>query len=211
MRKFNLIDKFISEGQHMLDSLRSEGIPSRENPAKIRVGENLDPADQRQSQGFIRVNHTGEICAQALYRGQALATKNPELHTHLQDAAIEETDHLIWCKERLNELDTHASYLNPLWYMASFLIGFGMAKRSDAISLGFVEETEAQVVRHLEHHQQHLSTKDHKSRAIIALMREDERKHGEAAREQGAAALSDFIKLLMKYQAKVMTTTAYYI
>lgn len=211
MRSLTSFDALLAECQHLLENVFSHPRSQRENPAKLRLDAPLQPQELRQSQGFMRVNHTGEVCAQALYRGQAFASTNPALKAHLQEAAREETDHLAWCQERLTELDTHKSHLNPLWYIASFLIGFATAKKSDAISLGFVEETEKQVVRHLEHHAQHLSTQDHKSRAIIAVMREDESKHGAAAHAKGAADLPGRIKLLMQLQAKVMTTTAYYI
>lgn len=211
MRTLSRLDILLAEGQHLLENVFSRPVAERENPAKLRLDAPLQPDEIRQSQGFMRVNHTGEICAQALYRGQAFATTNPALKAHLQDAAREEADHLAWCQERLGELDTYKSRLNPLWYVASFIIGFATAKKSDAISLGFVEETEKQVVHHLTHHAQHLSTQDHKSRAIIAVMREDENKHGAAAHAKGAADLPGRIKLLMQLQAKVMTTTAYYI
>lgn len=211
MRRLNPIDAFLNECQHLLESVYSKPKAERENPAKLRMEQNLDPSEAKQSQGFMRVNHTGEICAQALYRGQAFATHNPELKAHLHQAAVEEADHLAWCEERLQELGSHTSRLNLFWYSASFLIGYLAAKRGDEVSLGFVEETEKQVVKHLEHHERHLSPIDHKSRAIIAVMRDDEYKHGEAAHNKGAMELPDVVKLLMKLQSKVMTTTAYYI
>ncbi len=211
MRSFNSIDYLLSECQGLLDTVFGKTTAQRENPAKLRMDAALSPSEQRQSQGFMRVNHTGEICAQALYRGQAFATKNVDLKMHLHQAAIEEADHLVWCEERLQELGTHTSRLNLFWYSASFLLGYIAAKKSDAVSLGFVEETEAQVVRHLEHHERHMSANDQKSRAIIAVMREDEYEHGKAAHAKGAIALPEAFKLLMKLQSKVMTTSAYYI
>lgn len=211
MRKLSFLDHLFSEGQHLLTSVYGQAKAGRENPAKLRMNEPLPQAEQRRSQGFMRVNHTGEICAQALYRGQAFATSNLELKTHFHQAALEENDHLSWCQERLQELNTHTSRLNLFWYSASFLIGYLAAKNGDGVSLGFVEETEKQVVRHLDYHEKHLSAHDHKSRAIIALMRDDEYRHGLAAHQKGAKDLPNLIKLLMKFQAKIMTTTAYYL
>ena len=211
MRSFNRLDSFFEECQNLLQNVYGKPAAQRENPAKLRVDQELTPNEIRQSQGFMRVNHTGEICAQALYRGQAFATANSELKSHLQEAATEEADHLAWCKEHLDELQTHTSHLNLFWYSASFLIGFAVAKKNDATSLGFVEETEKQVVQHLEHHTKHLSKLDHKSRAIISVMREDEQQHGQAAREKGAVALPQGLKTLMQLQSKVMTTTAYWV
>lgn len=209
MRRLNRLDFFLEECQHLLQNVYGKTAALRENPAKLRVDPELSTTEIRQSQGFMRVNHTGEICAQALYRGQAFATHNSELKSHLHHAAIEEADHLAWCQERLDELNSHTSRLNLFWYSASFLIGFLVAKHSDAVSLGFVEETENQVIRHLEHHAKHLPQLDHKSRAIISVMREDEAEHGMAAREKGAIDLPYFFKVIMQMQSKIMTTTAY--
>jgi ubiquinone biosynthesis monooxygenase Coq7 len=129
----------------------------------------------------------------------------------LEHAATEEVDHLLWCKERLNELNTHESYLNPLWYLSSFLLGFLTAKRSDAVSLGFVEETEKQVMTHLEKHQAALPPQDYKSRAIIDVMKTDEERHAENAKILGAVPLSHFMKWVMKLQSRFMTSTAYFL
>lgn len=211
MRNLNMIDQILMECQHLLKNVCGRPVAKRESPGKIRMEQPLDASEKRQSQGFMRVNHTGEICAQALYRGQAFSTNNAKLKAYLYEAAAEETDHLAWCRERLEELGTQQSRLNFLWYTASFLTGYFTAKSSDSTSLGFVEETEKQVVAHLERHAKLLSPQDQKSRAIIAVMQEDENNHGKAARAEGATDLPHVIKCTMKLQAKVMTTTAYYL
>ncbi len=211
MRQFRKIDAFLTEIQHGLNTLFHQFAETQNSPGRSRINPELSPAETRTSQGCMRVNHTGEVCAQALYRGQALATHNPQLKTHLHQAADEEVDHLLWCHERLNELDTHVSYLNPLWYSLSFLLGYAAAKKNDQLSLGFVEETEKQVLEHLASHQRYLSPQDHKSRAIISVMQEDEARHAEHAHALGAAELSWLMKGIMKLQSRVMTRTAYFI
>jgi ubiquinone biosynthesis monooxygenase Coq7 len=210
MRHFNLIDQVLTEAQHFLDTIFQHPLAQRGNPASTCPQTELTPVAKKISQGYMRVNHTGEICAQALYRGQAFGTKNTSLQEHFHTAATEEVDHLNWCQERLKELDTHVSYLNPLWYSASFLIGLITAQLGDKLSLGFVEETEQQVVQHLQHHQQHLPKEDQKSLAIISTMTADEARHAQQAHNSGAQALPTLLKLLMKAQSKIMTTTAYY-
>lgn len=211
MRQFNRLDHYLKEAQNLLDTLNHTPIAERSNPGKDFALPELNQEEQRISQGCMRVNHTGEVCAQALYRGQAFGTQNAHLKHHLDQAANEEADHLNWCQQRLNELNTHTSYLNPFWYGASFLIGVLAARMGDDLSLGFVEETEKQVVAHLTQHQKTLSTKDQKSLAIIKEMSLDEQRHAKNAKSEGAKELSPLLKLLMKFQSKVMTTTAYYI
>lgn len=211
MRRRQFLDSLFIEVQHGLSTLTHQFSTGRPSPGAHRINPDLDTREIRKSQGFMRVNHTGEVCAQALYRGQAAASHNPELKKHLEQAATEEVDHLLWCKERLNELGTHESYLNPLWYLSSFLLGFVTAKKSDAVSLGFVEETEKQVMAHLEKHKATLPQQDHKSRAIIDVMKTDEEHHAQNAKTLGAAPLSDLMKWMMKLQSRVMTGTAYFI
>jgi len=211
MRSFNSLDRLLNEVQHFLDTLTHQARPDRPNPAAMYAETSLNHNEKRQSQGFMRVNHTGEICAQALYRGQAFGTENKTLKQHFNVAANEEVDHLEWCQERLQELATHTSYLNPLWYIGAFIIGYSAARLGDALSLGFVEETEQQVIRHLERHQQDLPMNDHKSRAIVAVMQTDEAQHAQDAKTAGAQNLPLILKLLMQLQSKVMTTTAYYL
>ena len=211
MRQPGKLDMFLGEIQHGLDTLLHQFSATQISPGKSRMDTPLNPIETRTSQGCMRVNHTGEVCAQALYRGQALAAQNPELKAHLHQAATEEVDHLLWCNERLNELQTHPSYLNPIWYTFSFILGYAAAKKNDQLSLGFVEETEKQVLEHLQSHQRFLSPQDHKSRAIISVMQEDEARHAEHAHALGATPLPSLMKYIMKLQSGVMTRTAYFI
>lgn len=170
----------------------------------------LTDAEKRHSAALMRVNHVGEVCAQALYTAQALATKNAQLRNHLVQACHEETDHLAWTESRLKELGGHTSLLNPLWYLGAFGIGFAAAKLGgDRVSLGFVVETERQVEAHLESHLGKLPEKDSASRAIVAQMKTDEARHAQEALEAGAVDLPAPVKGLMRMAAKVMTTVAH--
>ena len=157
----------------------------------------------------MRVNHTGEVCAQALYMGQGMIARKPAIKRSLEDASAEESDHLRWCKERLEELKTRPSLLNPAWFTGSLAIGVGAAMISDAASLGFVEETERQVCAHLDGHLAELPSEDLRSRAILLTMREDEARHADNANARGARPMPRPIKYLMKIQARVMTSLAY--
>lgn len=168
----------------------------------------LDRVESRHSAGLMRVNHVGEVCAQALYTAQALATKNAALRTHFQRASVEETDHLAWTAQRLEELGSRPSLLNPLWYAGAFGLGLIAGRLGDAISLGFVVETERQVGEHLQSHLELLPERDHASRAIVVQMRDDELRHAEEAQAAGAAALPPAVQQLMRAAAKVMTTVA---
>lgn len=159
----------------------------------------------------MRVNHVGEVCAQALYTAQAMVTRDESLRRQLLDAAQEEMDHLAWTRERLTALDDRPSLLNPLWFAGAFLIGLTAAKISDRASLGFVEETENQVSAHLQSHLHRLPQQDAASLAVVARMKEDEERHAAAAAAAGAAALPAPVKALMTTAAKVMTTTAHYL
>jgi ubiquinone biosynthesis monooxygenase Coq7 len=157
------------------------------------------------------VNHVGEVCAQALYTAQALATRNPGLREHFEKAAAEETDHLAWTEERLRELGDRTSLLNPLWYAGAFGIGLLAGRLGDRVSLGFVIETERQVEAHLQGHLERLPAQDHASRAIVAQMKDDEAAHAAGALSAGGIELPAPVKGLMRAAAKVMTTTAHYI
>lgn len=159
----------------------------------------------------MRVNHVGEICAQALYTAQATMTRDEQLRAHLWQAAREEGDHLAWTRERLDELGDRPSLLNPLWYAGAFAIGVVASKISDAVSLGFVVETENQVSAHLQSHLERLPEEDEASRAIVARMKDDEERHAADALAAGALELPAPAKALMQVAAKVMTTTAHYI
>ncbi|MFO1264122.1 MAG: 2-polyprenyl-3-methyl-6-methoxy-1,4-benzoquinone monooxygenase [Rhodoferax sp.] len=169
----------------------------------------LDDTQRRHAAGLMRVNHVGEVCAQALYSAQALATSNPALRAHFTQACREETDHLAWTQQRLAELRTRPSLLNPLWYAGAFGLGLLAGRMGDAVSLGFVVETERQVGEHLESHLQQLPEQDHASRAIVTQMHADELQHAQDAQNAGALELPRPVKTLMRLAAKVMTTTAY--
>jgi len=171
----------------------------------------LTPAERRISEGLMRVNHTGEICAQALYSAQALTARGKEVRARMAQAAAEENDHLQWCQRRLRELNGRVSYLNPLWYAGSFLIGALAGLAGDRWNLGFVVETERQVVRHLDGHLDRLPAVDAKSRAILARMREDEAHHATTALRVGAAELPEPVKRLMTLHSRIMTAIAYWI
>ncbi|MFZ5566831.1 MAG: 2-polyprenyl-3-methyl-6-methoxy-1,4-benzoquinone monooxygenase [Pseudomonadota bacterium] len=171
----------------------------------------LSETDKRLSAALMRVNHVGEVCAQALYTAQALTTPNPALRAHFMRACAEETDHLAWTKQRLDELGSRTSLLNPLWYAGAFGIGLLAGRLGNAVSLGFVVETERQVEAHLLGHLDRLPAGDTASRAIVAQMAADEVKHAVDAQKAGAAELPGPVKELMRTAARVMTTTAHYI
>jgi ubiquinone biosynthesis monooxygenase Coq7 len=181
-------------------------VPGQELPVP-----DLSEAERRQSEGLMRVNHTGEVCAQALYQGQAMTARSRRVETRMQRAADEENDHLVWCEERLRELHGHTSYLNPFWYLASVGIGMVAGAAGDKWSLGFVSETEHQVCKHLDEHLHKLSAADQKSRAILEVMKVDEMRHADMAIEAGAAQLPRPVKRLMSLQSKLMTRTAYWV
>lgn len=171
----------------------------------------LTPAEQREAAALMRVNHVGEVCAQALYASQALATRDPQLRRHFEVAAQEETDHLAWTKQRLDELGSRPSLLNPLWYAGAFGLGLVAGRFGDRVSLGFVVETERQVEAHLDSHLERLPAHDHASRAIVAQMKADERSHADQALGAGGVPLPQPVQALMRTAARVMTTTAHYI
>ncbi|MDB5895745.1 MAG: demethoxyubiquinone hydroxylase family protein [Rhodoferax sp.] len=172
----------------------------------------LSADEKRQSAALMRVNHVGEVCAQALYTAQALATDDAALRQHLMHAAQEETDHLAWTRQRLDELGGRTSLLNPLWYAGAFGLGLVAGKLGgDRVSLGFVVETERQVEAHLQSHLARLPAADHASRAIVAQMQQDEARHGAEAQQAGGVPLPAPLKLMMRAASKVMTTTAHFV
>jgi ubiquinone biosynthesis monooxygenase Coq7 len=181
----------------------------RTNPASGQTETELDDRQRRHAAALMRINHTGEVCAQALYQGQALTARLGNVRTSMEHAASEEVDHLAWCEERLKELDSRTSVLNPLWYAMSFGMGAAAGLAGDRWSLGFVAETENQVCKHLEDHLQKLPESDHKSRAILEQMIIDERQHGETAKEAGGAELPPPVKQLMTGLSQVMKKTVY--
>ena len=204
------MDTLLTTADRALRTVFAQHYASRANPASGVADASLSDSDKREAEALMRVNHVGEVCAQALYTAQALATKDESLRRHLQAACEEETDHLAWTEERLKQLGGRTSLLNPLWYAGAFGIGFVAAKLGgDAMSLGFVVETEHQVEAHLQSHMQRLPENDQASRAILVQMKADEMRHAQEAQSAGAAALPTPIQGLMRVAAKVMTTVAH--
>jgi len=186
-------------------------VTERPNPAENAVESELSEVERDLSGRLMRINHTGEVCAQALYQGQALTAQLPEVRSSMDRAALEENDHLDWCEGRLAELENRKSLLNPLWYAGSFAIGAAAGLAGDKWSLGFVAETEHQVEAHLNEHLGRLPARDEKSRKILEQMKEDEIHHATVALEAGGAKLPLPIKLAMKLSSKVMTKSVYYL
>jgi 3-demethoxyubiquinol 3-hydroxylase len=186
----------------------SRPIPGPSGPAG---GVGLDERQRRLSGALMRVNHVGEVCAQALYDAQAATTRDPALQRFYRDAAAEEGDHLAWTRRRLEELGASPSLLNPLWYAGAFALGAIAGRLGDRVSLGFMVETERQVEQHLASHLERLPVEDHASRAIVDQMKRDEAGHADAARRMGAVEMPAPVKLGMRTAARVMTTTAHYI
>jgi len=206
----NLIDTFILQADQALRTLvPGTVVAARPSPAEDSSEAELDAAERRHAAALMRINHCGEVCAQALYQGQALTAALPEVRAGMEHAAAEEVDHLAWCEARLAELDSRPSLLNPLWYGMSFGLGALAGLAGDKWSLGFVAETEKQVCAHLEEHLAALPAEDTKSRRILEQMHEDEGRHASAAIEAGAAALPLPVQQAMKLMARVMKTTTY--
>ena len=186
-------------------------ITERINPADS-VEDSEQTADERElAARLMRINHSGEVAAQGLYQGQALTARLPEVRDKMERAAQEENDHLAWCESRINELGSHKSYLNPIWYSGSVAIGALAGLAGDKWSLGFVAETEHQVIRHLDSHLAKVSETDQKTRAILQQMKEDEGHHATVALEAGGAALPGPVKKLMQLTSKIMTRTTYWL
>ena len=205
------MDKLILGFDKLLRLGAGIAVSTRPDPAHLVPERELTPEQRRHSAGLMRVNHVGEVCAQALYDAQAQFAQDKVVKKQLLDAAREEEDHLAWTAQRLKDLGSRPSLLNPLWYAGSFAIGLAAARLGDAKSLGFVVETERQVEAHLASHLEKLPQEDAKSRAIVHQMRLDEAEHGQEAQALGAAELPFPITALMRAMAKVMTTTAYYV
>ena len=204
-------DLLIYAADSALRTLFARPQAAQPTPVPAQADAALSAADKRLSASLMRVNHVGEVCAQALYTAQALATPNPELRAHFRAACIEETDHLAWTAERLKALDARPSILNPLWYAGAFGLGLLAGRLGDPISLGFVVETETQVGAHLQSHLDLLPPADQQSRAIVKQMHSDEIRHADNARAAGAATLATPAKALMRAAAKVMTTVAHHL
>jgi len=208
----SLIDQIISEVDKGLKySSQNYQKESREYPAHGINEDNLNEIERNHSANLMRVNHSGEVAAQGLYRGQALTARLEGTREKMDQAAQEELDHLSWCNKRLEELNEKPSLLSPAWYALSFGMGAIAGLAGDKWSLGFVHETEEQVVKHLESHLNNLSKDDKKTIAVLEQMKEDESKHSEEALESGAENLHEGIKIFMSVVAKVMTKTSYYV
>lgn len=206
-RKLSPLDHLLADLQHGLGGLAPRPDTPR-YPAQSTDAP-MPAAERRHAAGLMRVNHAGEVAAQALYRGQARVARDPQVRQQLLRAADEEQDHLDWCARRLQELDSQPSALSPLWYAGSYAIGVAAATAGDRWSLGFVAETEDQVEEHLAGHLQRLPSDDQRSREIVSQMQADEARHADQAREAGAGALPGPIRGLMRATAKLMTTAAY--
>ena len=205
------VDKFIVGFDKGLRTLFVPAQTLRPVPGDVLPAAALDETQQRLSASLMRVNHSGEVCAQALYQGQAMTAREPSAKQALEQAAQEETEHLAWTERRLAELGGSKSVLNPLFYAGSFAMGAMSGLLGDKWNLGFLAETERQVVRHLEGHLERLPADDQKSRAIVEQMREDESRHATSALDHGGAELPAPVKAAMKASSKVMTETAYWL
>jgi ubiquinone biosynthesis monooxygenase Coq7 len=211
IRNYSWIDQALIQVDTALTSLFSETQAARRNPAAETLDAPLTPTERQHSISLMRVNHTGEVCAQALYEGQLCSVRSEVTRKMLRQARDEELDHLAWTAERIKELGGNTSYLNVYWYLNSFFIGLVAGSCGDAWSLGFVEETEKQVSQHLSDHLGRLPKRDSKSQKILEQMQVDETEHGQSAKVLGAADLPFVIQLMMRYQAKVMTTLSHWI
>lgn len=210
-RHYSLLDQCLIQLDQGIRTVFTRATATRGNPAAQQSELPLSTTVQRTSARLMRVNHSGEVSAQALYHAQALTARSPAVKHAMLHAAEEENDHLAWCEQRLQELNSHTSYLNPLWYIGSFSIGVCVGLIGDKWNLGFLAETERQVVKHLQNHQQRLSADDERSHKILQQMEKDEAEHAATAVVTGAAELPSLAKRLMRFCSRVMTKTAYWI
>lgn len=207
----NLIDRVITEFDQGLRTVLAEAQTLRPFPDRDKSETQLSASEKRHAAALMRINHSGEVCAQALYNGQALTARNPATEAALREASQEETEHLAWCEKRIKELGSHKSFLNPVFYAGSFALGAFAGALGDKWNLGFLAETENQVGKHIEGHLKHLPEQDEKSRAILEQMKIDEAKHATTAITHGGAPLPLPVKLAMKLSSKFMTKTTYWI
>lgn len=208
-RQFTPIDRFLSDTQRAFETVFGTPDAARANPSADVAQIELDDDERRHSAGLMRINHVGEVCAQALYNGQAAVARDPSTRAHLLEAAQEETDHLAWCADRLRELDSRPSLLNPVWYAGSFAIGVVAGLRGDGWNLGFVVETERQVEAHIDEHLDSLPAADARSRAILEVMKADEARHADHAEAAGARVLPPPVPSLMAAASRLMKSVAY--
>ncbi len=209
-RHYSPIDRLLMQADAAMRTLiPNSSHASRPSPAVVEPKSTLDAEQTRHIAGLMRINHTGEVCAQALYQGQALTAQLPDIREKMEQAAEEEIDHLVWCEQRIRELGSHTSVLNPLFYGLSFAMGATAGAISDKVSLGFVAATEDQVCKHLDEHLQQIPETDRKSRAILEQMRIDEEEHATSALDAGGYRFPTPIKFGMSLMAKVMTSSTY--
>src|SRR6056300_656934 len=210
MPVMNIADKLITNFDLALKTLVPGSVHAqRENPAQVMQETALSDDVRKHTAGLMRINHTGEVCAQALYQGQALTAKDAKTREAMEQSAAEENDHLAWCEQRVDELGGRLSLLNPLWYASSFLIGATAGAVGDKWSLGFVAETEKQVENHLQSHLDEVSEDDQRTRAILEQMKADEIEHGKKAMHHGGVDLPTPVQKLMQLTSKVMTKSVY--
>jgi len=210
-RHYSPIDHFLMNvDTGMRTVLGRPRVTERINPADTVEETEIEEHDRVIAGRLMRINHSGEVAAQGLYQGQALTARLPEIREKMERAAMEENDHLDWCASRIKDMGTHTSYLNPLWYFGSVAIGAIAGKAGDKWSLGFVAETEHQVVRHLDEHLEQINPEDKKTRAILQQMKEDEAKHATTALHAGGAPLPSAIKSVMRLTSKIMTRTTFW-
>ncbi|NID04494.1 2-polyprenyl-3-methyl-6-methoxy-1,4-benzoquinone monooxygenase [Luteibacter jiangsuensis] len=209
VRTLSPLDRLLEGLERAMEAVAGSPEAHRRSPGDALPDADLTEAERRHAAGLMRINHVGEVCAQALYVGQAALARNEETRRHLMHAAQEETDHLAWCAERLKQLDSRPSLLNPLWYAGSYAIGVAAAAVGDPVSLGFVVETERQVEAHLADHLERLPAQDARSRAILTQMQTDEIRHAEAAQARGGIDLPWPIPGLMHAASAVMKAVAY--
>lgn len=211
-RRLTFVDRLICEADTVMRTLTSRGNNAgRPSPSRGHSESDLDEQSRRHVAGLMRVNHTGEVCAQALYQGQAMTARLPTVRDEMQQAAAEEVDHLVWCEERLRQLNSRPSALNPAWYGLSFAIGALAGAVGDAVSLGFVAATEERVCAHLKDHLRQLPEDDRRSRLILQQMLEDEERHGENALAAGGHDFPRPVKNAMTALSQVMTRSSYYL
>lgn len=211
METMNLIDRVITEFDQGLRTVLAEAQTVRPFPDQSKAEGEMNAEEKRHAAALMRINHTGEVCAQALYNGQALTARNPATEEALRQASQEETEHLAWCEKRIKELGSHKSFLNPAFYAGSFALGAVAGALGDKWNLGFLAETEKQVGKHIEGHLKRLPEQDEKSRAVLEQMAIDEAKHADTALQHGGAPLPFPIRLAMKLSSKIMTKTTYWI
>ena len=208
-RTLSPLDRLLDSAQNALSTVAGSPRAERANPGDSTPDVVLDDAERRHAAGLMRINHVGEVCAQALYIGQAAVARDPATRAHLLEAAQEETDHLAWCADRLRELDSRPSLLNPIWYAGSYAIGALAGLRGDGWNLGFVVETERQVEAHLDEHLQTLPEADRRSREILREMKADEARHADSAELAGARILPQPVPALMAAASRLMKAVAY--